>query len=532
MAARKDISTHFSVVSVTQVLYIRRDNTDAMACNFDREVVCYGGKKMTPNSIEEHIRVRIRNIGKLRDAEIHVGQFTVFAGTNSTGKSSVSKLLYSFFSATNPHPGETYLYTIVQDVCDNLKAMVSVYEEDEDEAPEISMYGDYSTFRGWLGRVKSETAKLQSLGDVEYSLSESIAKLANQVDVLIAIFSEMHFERTKKKRRRRDIGSSIYDDFSPSNVKDSLKKLKEKLQISPEQSIVNGLSLQIRKNLVSNFQIPNASDLIGSERHLAAEVEIGDFGTFCLLKNKEVQFVPNDNKSLLERLQYYKRHSDVIYLESPIHWKVKNALTQDRYLFFSSIGRRRQPLTGVPGYFRDLVRKLETIYTGDMDFSDIYAELTGEDVIGGKIALSETGVLSFQENNRNFPLPVTATGITNLGMLALLIERKVLNKGTFLFIDEPEAHLHPSWQIFMVKNLFALSQQGVNVVIATHSVDILKWLSVHIKNNPEDMRRVALNHFDNDNTTAEDAEDTFEEKMDKIMYELTKPFSDLYIEGI
>ena len=499
---------------------------------------------MTPNSIKEYIRIRIRNIGKLKDAEIHVGQFTVFAGTNSTGKSSVSKLLYSFFSAINPHPGETYLYTIVQGVCDNLKAMVSVYEEDEDEAPEISMHGSYSTFREWLDRVKSETAKLQSLGDVEYSLSESIAKLANQVDVLIAIFSDMHFERTKKKNRRRDIGSSIfrdigssiYDDFSSSDVKgdvkDSLIKLKEKLQISPEQSIVNGLSLQIKKNLVNNFQIPNASDLIGSERHLAAEVEIGDFGKFCLLKDKEVQFVPNDNKSLLERLQYYKRHSDVIYLESPIHWKVKNALTQGRYLFFSSIGGRRQPLTGVPGYFRDLARKLETIYTGDMDFPDIYAELTGKDVIGGKITLSETGVLSFQENNRNFPLPVTATGITNLGMLALLIERKVLNKGTFLFIDEPEAHLHPSWQIFMAKNLFALSQQGVNVVIATHSVDILKWLSVHIKNNPEDMRRVALNHFDNDNTTAEDAEDTFEEKMDKIMYELTKPFSDLYIEGI
>ena len=59
-------------------------------------------------------------------------------------------------------------------------------------------------------------------------------------------------------------------------------------------------------------------------------------------------------------------------------------------------------------------------------------------------------------------------GIANLGILALLIERKVLDKGTFLFIDEPEAHLHPAWQVIMAETLFELAKGGVNVVIATH----------------------------------------------------------------
>ncbi|MCE2435518.1 MAG: AAA family ATPase [Candidatus Latescibacteria bacterium] len=129
-------------------------------------------------------------------------------------------------------------------------------------------------------------------------------------------------------------------------------------------------------------------------------------------------------------------------------------------------------------------------------------------------------------------------GIANLGILALLIERKVLDKGTFLFIDEPEAHLHPAWQVVMAEALFELAKGGVNVVIATHSADILQWLDVHVKKNPEDKQLIALNQFSlNGDKVDEDfetdkVEEDFEMKMGKIMHELTKPFSDLYIEGI
>ena len=130
-----------------------------------------------------------------------------------------------------------------------------------------------------------------------------------------------------------------------------------------------------------------------------------------------------------------------------------------------------------------------------MAFPDVYAKLTGKNVMGGKIAISETGNLSFQENGRNFSLPVTAMGIANLGILALLIERKVLDKGTFLFIDEPEAHLHTAWQVTMAETFFELCKRGVNVVIATHSADILQWLDVHVKKNPDDEQLIALNQF-------------------------------------
>ncbi len=121
-------------------------------------------------------------------------------------------------------------------------------------------------------------------------------------------------------------------------------------------------------------------------------------------------------------------------------------------------------------------------------------------------------------------------GVVNIGMLAFLIERKVLDKDSFLFIDEPEAHLHPAWQVVMAEILFELAKKDVNVVIATHSADILKWLEVHIKKNPDDKGMIALNKFPA-NGHATDEQD-FSDKMAEIKQELTKPFADLYMAGL
>jgi len=45
--------------------------------------------------------IGIKNFGKIRDAKIKIRPFTVIAGKNSSGKSFVTKSLYSFFSTIN-----------------------------------------------------------------------------------------------------------------------------------------------------------------------------------------------------------------------------------------------------------------------------------------------------------------------------------------------------------------------------------------------------------------------------------------------
>ena len=80
------------------------------------------------------------------------------------------------------------------------------------------------------------------------------------------------------------------------------------------------------------------------------------------------------------------------------------------------------------------------------------------------------------------PFNLVSSGISNLGILSLLLKKNILTKGSFLFIDEPELNLHTEWQHLMLEILVDLSQAGVNVMVASHSLDMVLRLQNIVEN--------------------------------------------------
>ena len=466
-----------------------------------------------------NFELNIKNIGKLADAEIRIGQFTVFAGPNNTGKSTVSKLLYSLFDGMNANPVEVYINDLVKLISESSVSLEMTYGE---------LLGDALKPDSQLDSLIEKTKILESSAK-DYSnddpkvLEPEIKKLlADMRDIESKLSNMQMVLKNDKKEKEYDFKTYILKE-SFTLVQQSVKKLEDAYDdIREKQFISHGIGLIIEENLIKNFQVSKISDLNGNQDN-SFEVDAKDYGKF---KSQDEKIIYNIDRNWLHQ---FRNYSNIIYLESPVYWKLKNALEiigrrQRRF------GRRRKRLSGVPEYFYDLADALKYDYTGEMAFPDLYERLTGKDVLGGKIAISESGDLSFQENGRSFSLPVIAMGVANLGILALLIERKVLDKNAVLFIDEPEAHLHPAWQVIMAEALFELAKGGVNVVIATHSADILKWLEVHVKKNPEDESLIALNKFPANGHDSH--EQDFKYKIATIKQELTRPFADLYMKGL
>ena len=453
-------------------------------------------------------KVRIKNIGKLTDAEISIGDFTVFAGPNNTGKSFVSKLLYSLFNALNANHAETHISNLVGPVEEAIRRLLRQnITDDEDER--LSLLNEEI---GEL-RIIARKFSIEEMQEIVPSLLDQTQRLLN----IRHDFSQLPLKAVRDRWR-----SAFLDAFN--KMMEDLCKLAEMLsEENVKEFISAGVKYKIRDNLIQNFQVPRLSDLRGDESKVGV-VSVDNFGAAVIARDR-VEFQMRD-KAWKRQLYRYSR---VIYLESPAYWKLKNALENARYSFMSLYTGRRERLSGVPGYFYDLVETLESEYAGDMAFPEVYEKLTGKELINGKIVISERGDLLFQENAHNFSLHTTAMGVANIGILALLIERKVLDEDTLLFIDEPEAHLHPAWQVVMAEALFELARQGVNVVIATHSIDILKWLEVHVKKNPEDEQLVALNQFP---VEKGETDGDFRMKLAKIKRELTEPFSQLFVDGI
>ena len=461
------------------------------------------------------LELKIKNLGKLTDAKIRIGQFTVFAGPNNTGKSFVSKSLYSIFDAMNANHAEVYINKLTNPVRMDLNRLIRRSRADDDDSPLHLLAKEIAE----LGALATEPP----IGDFE-EMDKIMPDIIGKAEHIREFFLSLRpsLEPILEQDRHRVRLSWAKETLN--RMEESLTELQDNIiDINDaERFFASGIEYKVRENLIQNFQVPNLSKLRGNEDE-PSKVDIENLGEFELLDGK-VEF--EISHSGLFELQ---RYSKVIYLESPVYWKLKNALENIR-IYPRFLYSDRGQISGIPGYFYDLASALKQQYTGDMDFPELYEKLTGKDILGGKIAISDGGDLSFQENGRSFSLPVTAMGVTNLGILALLIERKVLDKGSFIFIDEPEAHLHPAWQVVMAETLFELAKGGVNVVIATHSADILKWLEVHIKKNPDDEGMVALNKFPVNGDDFDDQD--FDDKIAAIKKELTKPFADLYAEGL
>jgi len=144
-------------------------------------------------------------------------------------------------------------------------------------------------------------------------------------------------------------------------------------------------------------------------------------------------------------------------------------------------------LTGVPKYFYDLDNVLNTktktegAFKAATDLLD--AALGGEFVFKGDN-------LSFKDNKsgRDISKNLVSFGMTNLGMIQALLKHNVITEGSFVFIDEPETNLHPDWQVILMRVLLVLAQAGVNIVITTHSTDLLKALEVNLKKQEIDSK--------------------------------------------
>ena len=466
------------------------------------------------------MEVKIKNLGKLTDATINIGQFTVFAGLNSTGKSFASKSLYSLFGAMNANHLAVYFRSPMARV-NGLFHELKLYDFEEPLLDELlaqmldldESITNMSVAEGQDEFLVVEALLSSTITDALNGIEETYNKLEPLIKQLASTFP------------RIDDDGDIYtpDILEEESIHVFRDGINELIALRSENSISiveKGARHEIYRNFITNFQVPKIADL---KRDKSKTIEFDVEGVGNVTINSDIKF-----KIKSGGLNYFQKYSNVMYLESPIYWVLKPVLDSHRGPF--RMRRNDVYLGGIPQYFKDLSSLMSTRYSGEPLFPDILEEL--EDTLNGKVRVSDTRELVYQEKDgRSYPLNLAAMGIANLGVLAMLIERNLFDDGTFLFIDEPEAHLHPFWQEVMVKTLLRLSDKGVCVVMATHSSDILKYLEVELKKDETLKHNLQLNHFTSDGVNKKQY-DNISEKIDAVKEELTDPYYNLHLKGL
>ncbi len=99
-----------------------------------------------------------------------------------------------------------------------------------------------------------------------------------------------------------------------------------------------------------------------------------------------------------------------------------------------------------------------------------------------------------------------STIATNIGfgisyVLPILVTGLIAKKGSFMIVENPEAHLHPAAQSKIGRFLAIVANAGVNVIIETHSDHVINGIQVACAKNEIEHNSVIIDFFSqNDNS--------------------------------
>jgi predicted ATPase len=175
----------------------------------------------------------------------------------------------------------------------------------------------------------------------------------------------------------------------------------------------------------------------------------------------------NDNKLSTNDLIFDESINGAIFVETPLILEFQKFLPTERFK--------------VPYHIDSLLQELnknDFSFTSEdtNKFINEFKKSTSH-IIDGNISKGNQGFSFESTSGKNYNIVNASSGIKSIGLLQYLITNKVLKKGSTLFWEEPEVHLHPSWQLKMIDLFIELIKSGIKIVFSTHSPFMADYLN-------------------------------------------------------
>jgi predicted ATPase len=314
-----------------------------------------------------------------------------------------------------------------------------------------------------------------------------------------------HYRRIDNKKTYEIIKNSInlLDEIDvDEEVKDKInRRFKQVNSIFQENESRNSKVIKSIRTIFKSEFSNQINNIYGDEGRI--EVYEGDNKIISItLKNNEIIY---DKTNVLD---------DIFPFDSSIFIETPFILTFKDELELSNIY-----------HVDDLLYKLMK-----PNLNNEKTKLNISEIVGGEIYFDEEiDKFLFKKKMDDkkviFHISNTASGTKSLGILQILETAGEFNKNLLLVIDEPEVHLHPNWQIEYAQILIKLVENGVKVLVTSHSPYLIEAIDKYSKNSriEKDVRFYLSELNQNGNALIVDKTKDKDEIFDK----LSKPFERL-----
>lgn len=449
------------------------------------------------------MNIKLRNIGMIESGDINLNGLAVLAGENDTGKSTVGKLLFSIIRTFGKYEEE--------------------FEEDRNDSLEEKVRLIYFEMRK----------------NVSFGQDLKLRKAFEPAEFITLIRKMIKENNIKKLLKFLDDKKILVEQLeikqnSKTNIIYQIDEITKTVSIDSKHIDVKKRSLN--KALLSEFAFQVTNFITKKESTIDASE--GDNLIFHVsIKDNKVNELELHDEVFL---------NDVTYIESPFVLQFNSLSSGIVYPLRHSIRRSNRFL---PLHVGDLLTKLQNYpfmeQEGMYPINDL---LNGEEANTNKLDADIRGVIGgnfvFRKNESDFifkkgylndffdvKLPNVATGIKSFGLIQMLLKSGVLNQRSLLIIDEPEVHLHPSWQIKYAELLVLLVKEiSLHILIASHSPYFIEATKVFSdKYGIGENTNFYLAEKENNNTSKII---NVTDNLEKIFDKLTEPFNKLEDEAV
>lgn len=418
------------------------------------------------------MRLEVKNIGKIGYADVKLEGLTILVGSNSTGKSTVSKSLYTLVRGFNNFDElyqKEYYRRIFREIGEWAKLIyVKLSDEENVNGMENIVYDDtnYEKLRDIRKRFKLNSF-VNNFNDIidriniktEEKFIESITDFFGINEIEIFLKNKFNYIYNEVKGTLADL---------PSVYKRILKAIDNDII---ERQLINKIITEcMEERIMSQFDTSNNS------------------GIFFYEDADEEPTVFMENIVSVDRNRIRGRRrsitNNIVYVQ-PLHILDKREWTE--------IGNN-DSMSTVQTLFSQLKeesasKEVEDIEKADIILKQINSIMEKADTFDnepvGELNIrndffSESMIYIDSQLEDAITFNNVASGIKNIVIIKRLIKNVVIREKSFLVFDEPEVNLHPDWQLKLAEILVMLQKElKLRVLINTHSPYFMRALECY-----------------------------------------------------
>ncbi len=374
------------------------------------------------------MKVKVKNLGILRQAEFSLGDITIICGGNNTGKTYATYALYGFLATWRKHLGAR-ASLIPDKVIDDLR-------------------------NDGLARVKP-----MEYAQKARDLLDAICKGYSSSLSRVFATSEEKFQ------------DSQFRIFIDNDSFGSIKPKPLERRIGPLSFSMDGRSRELEISLASS-EIPSFP-LRRRIMRIINEIIFGHFFPDAFIASAERTGAAIFRKELnFARNRLLKEISQADDKIDP--WELMDKSYQD------------YPLPVEENV--DFMRQLERVSKMKSFLAEKHPDVLEQfaDIIGGAYKVTSSDELYFTPRGKRVRLGMdeSSSGVRSMLDLGFYL-RHSAERGDLLMMDEPELNLHPENQRRIARLFARLANLGVKVFITTHSDYIVKELNTLIMLNQD-----------------------------------------------